>query len=255
MDPAKQRALTEVLLGLVPANGTPIGNQHLRQQFIEAARSKAHKASEAQFDALREALVAEGVLAKGKGRGGSMRRTKPVEPLGVKDSGAFSLEYQSVPAEALKPKPKQTDLRLHTPVAPRAARAADGGPQILSYRHPDKRKNNPQVGLVNETTDPPAGKTGWRYDPHIDPALAFDVGRAQIEKLIDDALASGDDATMRAALAELKRDIRAELDESQLDSFHGTVSLPFEAGNNRKAAVKIVDNRGIESLKVIPLED
>ena len=53
--------------------------------------------------------------------------------------------------------------------------------------------------------------------------------------------------------AKLKRDIRAELDESQLDKFHGTVSLPFEAGDNRKIAVKIVDDRGIESLKVIPL--
>jgi adenine-specific DNA-methyltransferase len=52
---------------------------------------------------------------------------------------------------------------------------------------------------------------------------------------------------------KLKRDIRAELDESQLDKFHGTVSLPFEAGDNRKIAVKIVDDRGIESLKIIAL--
>ncbi|MCE2999583.1 MAG: site-specific DNA-methyltransferase, partial [Betaproteobacteria bacterium] len=52
---------------------------------------------------------------------------------------------------------------------------------------------------------------------------------------------------------KLKRDIRAELDESQLEKFHGTVSLPFEAGDNRKVAVKIVDDRGIESLKVIAL--
>ena len=29
----------------------------------------------------------------------------------------------------------------------------------------------------------------------------------------------------------------------------------FEAWDNKKAAVKIVDDRGIESLKVIPLED
>ena len=54
---------------------------------------------------------------------------------------------------------------------------------------------------------------------------------------------------------KLKRDIRAELDEGLLDRFQGTVSLPFEAGDNKKAAVKIVDDRGIESLKVIPLED
>ena len=52
---------------------------------------------------------------------------------------------------------------------------------------------------------------------------------------------------------KLKKNIRAELDESRLDKFHGTVSLPFEAGDNRKIAVKIVDDRGIESLKVMSL--
>ena len=52
---------------------------------------------------------------------------------------------------------------------------------------------------------------------------------------------------------KLKKNIRAELDESRLHKFHGTVSLPFEAGENRKIAVKIVDDRGIESLKVIAL--
>ncbi len=54
---------------------------------------------------------------------------------------------------------------------------------------------------------------------------------------------------------KLKRDIRAELDETQLDAFHGTVSLPFAAGENRKVAVKIVDDRGIESLKIVNLEE
>ena len=33
-----------------------------------------------------------------------------------------------------------------------------------------------------------------------------------------------------------------------------TVSLPFDAGENRKAAVKIVDDRGIESLKIVKLD-
>ena len=77
--------------------------------------------------------------------------------------------------------------------------------QIISYRHADKRKNNPEVGIVTPATDPEAGKTRWAYDPHIDPALQFDSSRAAIEKLIDDALASGDQAAMVAALQELKR--------------------------------------------------
>ena len=52
---------------------------------------------------------------------------------------------------------------------------------------------------------------------------------------------------------KLKKDIRAELDEDLLKHFTGTVSLPFEAGANATVAVKIVDDRGIESLKVMKL--
>lgn len=52
---------------------------------------------------------------------------------------------------------------------------------------------------------------------------------------------------------KLKKDIRAELDEDLLRHFVGTVSLPFEAGANNTVAIKIVDDRGIESLKVMKL--
>ncbi len=53
---------------------------------------------------------------------------------------------------------------------------------------------------------------------------------------------------------KLKKTIRAELNEELLEQYHGTVSLPFEAGPNRKVAVKVVDDRGIESLRIISLE-
>jgi adenine-specific DNA-methyltransferase len=52
----------------------------------------------------------------------------------------------------------------------------------------------------------------------------------------------------------LRKTIRAELDEDLLEQFHGTVSLPFKAGENRRVAIKIVDDRGIESLKIMGLE-
>ncbi len=38
-------------------------------------------------------------------------------------------------------------------------------------------------------------------------------------------------------------------------AYQGTISLPFEAGEKRKVAAKIVDDRGIESLKIISLEE
>jgi adenine-specific DNA-methyltransferase len=53
---------------------------------------------------------------------------------------------------------------------------------------------------------------------------------------------------------KLKNDIRAELNEELLLKFHDTISIPFAAGENRRIAVKIGDDRGIESLKVIDLE-
>ena len=78
--------------------------------------------------------------------------------------------------------------------------------KVVSYRHPEqKRKNIPEVGLVTPDSDPASPKTKWAYDPHIDPALQFDSARATVEKVIDDALASGDAETMREALATLKR--------------------------------------------------
>jgi adenine-specific DNA-methyltransferase len=53
---------------------------------------------------------------------------------------------------------------------------------------------------------------------------------------------------------KLKKDICAELNGGLFGKLHGTTSLPFEVGEDRKVAVKIVDDRGIESLKMIPLD-
>ncbi len=52
----------------------------------------------------------------------------------------------------------------------------------------------------------------------------------------------------------LKATLRAQLDEDALEQFRGTVSLPFEAGDHKRIAVKIVDDRGIESLKIMALD-
>lgn len=105
------------------------------------------------------------------------------------------------------PQAKPQDKR---PVAPAPKpRASAPEPQnaaeILAYRHPDRRANNPEVGMVTPATDPEAGKNRWAYDPHLDPALQFDPQRARIEALIDDALASERPQDMREALQELKR--------------------------------------------------
>ena len=53
--------------------------------------------------------------------------------------------------------------------------------------------------------------------------------------------------------AKIARNLRAEIDEDLVSAYRGTVSLPFDAGEHCRAAVKIVDDRGIESLKLVEL--
>ncbi|GIW07182.1 MAG: hypothetical protein KatS3mg060_1987 [Dehalococcoidia bacterium] len=53
--------------------------------------------------------------------------------------------------------------------------------------------------------------------------------------------------------ARLAKNLKAEIDEERIEAYRGTVSLPFELGEHQRIAVKIVDDRGIESLKVISL--
>ena len=54
--------------------------------------------------------------------------------------------------------------------------------------------------------------------------------------------------------SRLARNLKAEIDEDLIEAYRGAVSLPFEAGEHRRIAVKIVDDRGIESLKVVGLD-
>jgi adenine-specific DNA-methyltransferase len=49
----------------------------------------------------------------------------------------------------------------------------------------------------------------------------------------------------------LAKNLKAEIDEDKIEAYSGTVSLPFKPG--KQVAVKIIDDRGIESLKIIKL--
>ena len=54
--------------------------------------------------------------------------------------------------------------------------------------------------------------------------------------------------------SRLARNLKAEIDEELIEAYRGTESLPFEPGEHRRVAVKIVDDRGIESLKILDVE-
>jgi adenine-specific DNA-methyltransferase len=54
--------------------------------------------------------------------------------------------------------------------------------------------------------------------------------------------------------SRLAKTLRAEIEEDLIEAYRGIVSLPFESGSYKRIAVKIVDDRGIESLKVMKVE-
>ena len=198
MSNEQQQQLQALLLNLLPADHTTVGNITLLEQFLTAATAAGQTpaATEDDFKAAREALVAEGRVVKGKGRGGATARaTGPARP-------AFALDAPTAPApaSAQAAKPAKPPKGKATPSQPDT-----GDAQVLAYRHPDRRKNNPEVGLVNTESDPEQPKTAWSYDPHLDPALQFDTARAQADALIANALAGNDPAAMRHALLTLQR--------------------------------------------------
>ena len=112
----------------------------------------------------------------------------------------FELSQVEVPVNEDKPKKTRKTTK-----GKQSSSVKDESVEILSYRHSDKRVNNPEVGMVSPATDPDLAKTKWAYDPHIDPALQFNSSDAWMESLIDEALSSGDIDQMKQALEALKK--------------------------------------------------
>lgn len=61
-------------------------------------------------------------------------------------------------------------------------------------------------------------------------------------------------ADEKSGWSRLAKNLNAEIDEDLIEAYRGTKSLPFELGDFKRVAVKIVDDRGIESLKIIEVD-
>jgi adenine-specific DNA-methyltransferase len=59
---------------------------------------------------------------------------------------------------------------------------------------------------------------------------------------------------LKEGLNRLGRTLKAEVDPERIEAYAGTLSLPFAPGPFKRIAVKIVDNRGIESLKIVEID-
>ena len=97
-----------------------------------------------------------------------------------------------------------------------------------------------------KTGDVESGSAGkiamWLLDPDYD-------GRSLFPRQVFFPMADA-----KNGWARLARNLKAEIDEELIEAYRGTVSLPFEPGEHRRIAVKIIDDRGIESLKIIEVE-
>ena len=92
-----------------------------------------------------------------------------------------------------------------------------------------------------KTGDVRSGKASdiamWMIDPDYD-------GRAVFPAQVFLPLSGAKDGWN-----SLAKDLKAQIDEDRMDLYSGTTSIPFVPG--KRVAVKIIDNRGIESLKII----
>ncbi|MGH9510639.1 MAG: hypothetical protein ACRD2U_00735 [Terriglobales bacterium] len=82
----------------------------------------------------------------------------------------------------------------------------------------------------------------WLLDPDYD-------GRSLFPRQVFFPLADDD-----GGWARLARNLKAEIDPELIETYRGTVSLPFEPGPHKQIAVKVIDDRGIESLKVVDVK-
>jgi len=82
----------------------------------------------------------------------------------------------------------------------------------------------------------------WLFDPDYD-------GRSLYPRQVFFPMADEDEGWTRLA-----RNLKAEIDPDLIEAYRGTTSLPFDPGPHKQVAVKVIDDRGIESLKVVDVK-
>ncbi len=98
---------------------------------------------------------------------------------------------------------------------------------------------NPQTGEVE--SEGGSEIAAWFLDPDYD-ERTFNIGQAFFP--------GGSNAWEK-----LQRALRGTIDPDQFEELRGLRSLPFEPGEQQRAAVKVIDHRGNEMLEVFDLRD
>ncbi|MDF0592209.1 site-specific DNA-methyltransferase [Methanotrichaceae archaeon M04Ac] len=104
--------------------------------------------------------------------------------------------------------------------------------EVLGFDYYNTKTGNVESGGVGNIAL-------WMLDPDYD-------GRSLYPRQVFFPMAGSKDGW-----SKLAKNLKAEIDEEKIEAYRGTRSLPFKLGDNKRAAVKIVDDRGIESLKIL----
>ncbi|MES1940847.1 DNA methylase N-4/N-6 domain-containing protein [Salinisphaera sp. T5B8] len=152
--------IRDAILAAVPDNGRTIGNKSLFQDVRARLDQAGQPAGDDVIEAARAQLITEGVLSKGRGRGGSVylnrARSDADEANGASDAdreGIAGAERKSTSA----PVPGDE--------------SGDG--RYGNYRHPEQATQRPDVGLQDQFPNARGPKT-YRYDSSLAPELAWD---------------------------------------------------------------------------------
>ena len=130
-----------------------------------------------------------------------------------------------------------------------------------STDQPFSMVGEPEISITGGKKDRVVEVLGYDYyDPKKDKVITGDTGNIAMWMLDTDY----DGRTLRVKQfffperpdlwKSLEKALRSEIDPRMLEKYSGTKSIPFETGNNKRIAVKIIDNEGNESLTVRGLE-
>ena len=106
---------------------------------------------------------------------------------------------------------------------------------IESYDHKDKKRlNNPPVGLVTPQNDPDKGKKQtYTYDPHLEPQLDW-VGKTEHSSFL---------------VPTVSLHVHERIDPQTI--IEAVSKVADDGGQLSLLTVKIVDDWGIESLRIL----
>ncbi len=182
MEMQEFQEMKSAFFGLVPEDGSTIGNSSLRQRLSEHLGSFVDPIT---FDKVKSALVSEGVLRLGRGRGGSVRRVQAT--------------YQAVEDDAAPPEITEDSDGAEAPVPAKRGRKSKNG-EAKPGGMSDLMKELWEAAVTMRGSIEPSD-----YKRYVLPivflrflSLRFERRRAQLEALVNDPASDyhGDQAVL-----------------------------------------------------------